>query len=132
MVDAREVMVREVYTIQADSPIDEAIDLIVDKKISGLPVVEGENRLVGVITEKDILRLLYDHVAGEVGHLRVGDLMTQDVFTFSPSDNLIEVCEMLANKPFRRVPLVEDGKIAGLISRRDIIRYIQSIRQPRR
>lgn len=131
MVDARNLMITNLITVRQDASIDEAIQLLVDHRISGLPVVDAEGALAGVLTQKDVLRLLTDHVSGEIGNVKVSDLMTREVVSFSPADSLIAICDTLLNQNFRRLPLVEDGKLVGLIGRGDLIRYIQTLRQQR-
>ncbi len=131
MVDARNLMITKLITVQQDASIDDAIQLLVANKISGLPVVDEQQALVGVLTQKDVLRLLTEHVSGEIGNVKVRDLMTSEVVSFSPDDSLIAICDTLLNKNFRRLPLVENGKLVGLIGRGDLIRYIQTLRAQR-
>ena len=129
MVDARDLMITNLITVRQDASVDDAIEILVGKKISGMPVIDANGGLVGLLTQKDLLRLLTDHVSGEVGNVKVSDLMTRDVVSFSPDDSLISICDTLVNKNFRRLPLVEDGKLVGLIGRGDLIRYIQTLRK---
>jgi len=131
MVDARNLMITKLITVRQDASIDDAIQLLVANKISGLPVVDEQQALVGVLTQKDVLRLLTEHVSGEIGNVKVRDLMTSEVVSFSPDDSLIAICDTLLNKNFRRLPLVENGKLVGLIGRGDLIRYIQTLRAQR-
>ena len=80
-----------------------------------------ENEFGGVISEKDILGLLSDL---ENTSAAVEDFMTEDVVSFDVKDDLIEICECLIQNDFRRVPIVADGRLVGIISRKDIIKYI--------
>ncbi|MFA5260306.1 MAG: CBS domain-containing protein [Candidatus Omnitrophota bacterium] len=122
MFKAREIMIKDVIVVHQTTPLLEAMQILVEKKISGLPVVDKEEKLIGVITEKDLLRLLVSDVitSQEV----VGDYMSLDVQCFSPQDNVIEICEFFIKTNVRRVPIVENGRVIGVISRRDIIRLI--------
>ena len=118
VLTARSVMRKDVVTVRHDTPVKDAVALLRHHRISGLPVVDAEGRLVGIVTEKDVMRLLYE----EAGSLpTVGDLMTPNVRAFHPDDPLGEVCDCLMANHFRRVPIVEYGKLVGLISRADLM-----------
>lgn len=126
MLKARDVMTEAVVAVSPQTTVEQAVSLLLRHHISGLPVVEYDNRLVGVITEFDLLRLLYDiETTGQV----VEHFMTTDVLTVGPDDNLIEVADLFLANPIRRLPVVVDGKVVGLISRRDLIRFIRDTRQ---
>jgi len=116
------VMNRNVTTILPDATLEEAISLIVEKNITGLPVVDRAGTLLGIITEKDIID--YKRV-GNIKVAKVRDVMTQNVLTFAPNTPLEEVLKAFSEGKFRRVPIVEDGKVVGIISRKDIMRYLK-------
>jgi CBS domain-containing protein len=97
--------------------------MLAEKNITDIPVVNDDMSLAGVITEKDLLRLLrvgpQDQAPG-----CAEDYMSTRVASFNLNDDLIAVCESLVNNYFRRVFIVSDGKLVGIISRRDIIQCI--------
>ena len=100
--------------------------------ITGLPVVDDEGVLVGIVTEKDILVLLCNRLEDTgmdraVG--KVGEFMTRHVVCFQPEDSLSDIAECLSTNNFRRVPILDNGKLVGIISRRDVIRYIRDLQQ---
>ncbi|HQO58902.1 MAG TPA: CBS domain-containing protein [Candidatus Omnitrophota bacterium] len=115
-------MVQNVVVVHQDTPLLEVMRILVEKQISGLPVVDKEEKLIGVITEKDLLRLLVSDVI--TSHEVVGDYMSLDVQFFSPDESVINICEFFIKTNLRRVPIVENGRVIGLISRRDIIKLI--------
>jgi len=115
---AKHVMQYGVATIDKKSSVYQAIVLMVKKNVTGLPVVD-ESGLVGLISEKDVLKLLYDT---EFVEGCVGDYMTTKIFTFDEDDNLVDVCRCLMQNSFRRVPVMHQGRLAGIISRADLIR----------
>ena len=125
MLKATDVMQTDLITVSQDTPILEAMELIVENRITGLPVVAEDMKLAGIISEKDILKIAYQVIAGSYDSGpstdKVKDFMTNDVITFRPHDNLADICQCFLDKPFRRVPVVEDGRLVGLISRKDII-----------
>ncbi len=124
MATARSVMRTDLITVRERTPIKDAIHLLMRYRISGLPVVDGQGGLVGIVTEKDVLRLLYE----TRGTLKtVDDLMTVGVRAFGPDDPLEVVCDCLMANHFRRVPIVDRGKLVGLISRADLMETILEI-----
>ncbi len=123
---ARHVMTCGLLTVRRNSPIYSAMDLIATGDITGLPVVDDSMKLVGIVSEKDIIRLLCDPNA-KAG--LVQDCMTRDVVSFDWDDSLFEVCHCLINNNFRRVPILDKGRLSGIISRRDIIIYIMQNRE---
>src|SRR4030042_613850 len=132
MVKAKEVMNTCVIAISKDEDIIEAMRTMALNNITGLPVVNDDGTLVGIITEKDVLVLLYhgledSNIRDGLG--KVGDFMTRKVICFNQEDNLSDIAECLSTNDFRRVPILDSGKLVGIISRRDVIKHIRDIRQ---
>jgi len=123
MHETRTIMSRDVVSVKRQAPISEVIEVLVAEDITGVPVVNDDGTLAGIVTEKDIMSLLADmrYASGTAEQY-----MTQDVVAFDVEDDIIAVCECLVNSPFRRVPILSDGRLVGIISRHDIIRYILS------
>lgn len=121
MVSAKDVMSADVMTIREDTKMKDIIKLLVQHRITGLPVVSEDNRLLGMVTEKDILKILYER---QPNVKTAGDLMTSNIESFDANDNLMEVFKALVENNYRRVPILSEGKLAGIISRADIIRFI--------
>lgn len=115
---ARELMKTNLLTIRPDANIYEAIATLISRDITALPVVLPNSALVGILSEKDVLRLLYDL---EVNSDRVEDYMTRDVVVFSPDDSIRRITDCLLRNDFRRVMIIENGRLAGMVSRRNII-----------
>jgi CBS domain-containing protein len=126
MFEAKNIMTKEVVTVSQDTPVYEAMRLLIDKHISGLPVVDEHNKLAGIITEKDMLRILID--TDSSANKAVSDYMKKDVATFPPHESIVNICEFLIKNNYRRVPIVKDGILVGVISRRDIISFILKLR----
>ncbi len=122
---AKHVMHCGLLTVRKDTHIYEAMDIIATRNITGLPVVDDSMNLVGILSEKDLLKLLY-HPNIKPG--LVEDHMTGDVVTFEKDDSFFEICHCLVNNNFRRVPILDQGKLVGLISRTDIMAYIMKNR----
>jgi len=120
-VRAQDVMKCGLLTVQRDTRISEAVDILATHGISGLPVVDAYLNLQGIVSEKDLLKRLYDPAATDGW---IEDVMTESVVSFSQDDTLTDICECLINNDFRRVPILDNGKLVGLISRADLMVYI--------
>ncbi len=125
MFKAKEIMNKEVITVKRKTEIYETIRILVENNITGLPVVNDDMTLAGIISEKDVLRLLYD-MEDKPGN--VEDYMTKEVASFDKEDSLIDITECLIKNDFRRIPILEDGKLVGILSRKDIIACILKLR----
>jgi len=127
MLKAKDIMVKEVISVKKDDPIFEAVELLAKNEITGIPVVEEDMTLVGILTEKDVLKLFY--ASENVENKKVNDFMTQPAVHFNENESLPDVCDCLMNNPFRRVPVTSKGKVVGIVSRPDILEYILQIRR---
>ena len=121
MFETKTIMTTDVIVVKRHTPLSRVIEILVDNNITGLPVVNDDGTLAGIISEKDVLSLVYD---SEDDLANVEDFMTIDVVSFEQDEDLIAICECLVKNDFRRVPIVADGKLVGVISRKDIIKYI--------
>ena len=122
MLKAKDIMTKQVITVRKDTPIVEAVELLAKNDITGVPVVEDDMTLVGVVTEKDVLRLFHAHE--DQKNETVSSFMTQPAVHFDENEALPDVCDCLMNYFLRRVPVTSNGKVVGIISRADIIEYI--------
>jgi CBS domain-containing protein len=118
---AKDVMKTGLLTVKKAAPVYEAMDIMANKNITGLPVVDDYMNLLGIVSEKDVLKLLYDPDALPSV---VGDVMTAGVTGFSQDASLFDICRCLIDNNFRRVPILNGGKLIGIISRTDIMAYI--------
>ncbi len=121
MLEAKDIMTKNVISVTEDTPIYQAVEILVENNISGIPVITKDRILIGILTEKDVLSLFYDNEGDQ--NLTVRDFMTPHAVFFDANENLINVCDYLLNNYFRRVPVVSEGKLVGIISRRDIIKH---------
>ena len=122
---AKDAMKTGLLTVKKATPVYEAMDIMATKNITGLPVVDDYMNLLGIVSEKDVLKLLYDPDALPSV---VGDVMTAGVTDFSQDTSLFEICCCLIENNFRRVPILNGGKLIGIISRTDIMAYIMKNR----
>jgi len=112
---AGDLMTADPITTRPDMPVREAAALMVYHRISGLPVLDGQGTLVGVVSEADII-----DKPGET----VNDVMTRDVISVAADSGLEDVASMMTRHRVKRVPVVQDGRLAGIISRADIVRWV--------
>jgi len=119
---AKDIMTRQVICITKDTPIFEAIKLMVQNNITGVPVVQDDRTLVGMLSEQDVLRLFHTYEDERDG--TVNDFMTQPAVHFEEDEPLLDVCHCLRDNSIRRVPVTSNGKVTGVISRSDILKCI--------
>jgi len=122
MLKAKDIMTKNVISIKKDTPIFEALEILATNNITGVPVVREDMILVGVLSEKDALRLVY--AQQDANEKTVDDFMTQPAIHFDENENFLDICDCLVTNHFRRIPVTSQGKLVGIISRRDIINYI--------
>jgi len=127
MLEAKDIMTEEVISVKKDTPIFEAVELLAKNSVTGIPVVEDDMTLVGILSEKDVLRLFY--ALKDAENKTVNDFMTQPAVHFNENESLLDVCDCLMNNPFRRVPVTSKDKVIGIISRPDLIGYILRLRR---
>lgn len=146
-MQAQDIMVKEVITVHQDATIAEIAKVLYDNDISGVPVVDDEGLLAGIVSEGDLLhketspRLPdFVNVLGAIvyynGVERYNDdfkkltaaqasaMMTKPVITVSPEAEIDSVVKLMLEHHIKRIPVVKDGKIVGIISRRDIIKLL--------
>jgi len=122
----RDHMDRHVATLRPDTDILDAVGFLLEQHVTGAPVVDRANRLVGILTEKDCLRLVAAGVGGDVPRGTVSHFMTPDPETIPPDMDVYYAAGLFLARDFRRFPVVEDGKLVGTITRFDILRAIQA------
>ncbi len=128
MLKAKDIMTKDVICVKKDAPIYECLELMTKHKITSIPVVKDDMSLVGVISEKDVLHLLYADKDQE--EKTVNDFMTQPAIHFDESESLLDVYKFLAKNIFGRVPITSKGKLVGIIDRGDIIAHIVKAKKP--
>lgn len=113
------IMTQKVFSVKTNSEVGEAIQVMKEKNVGGLPVVDEEKRVRAIITERDIVHMF----AGRISEVKVSDLMTSHVVTALPKTTIFEAEKTMITHGFRRLPIVADGKVVGIITAMDIIRF---------
>ncbi len=122
--------VGKLITFRPDQSIQEVIATIIEKKISGAPVLDEHRHLVGMISEKDCLRIIVDQAYHNLPaeSRKVSDYMTVNMHKLSHNTNVVEAAIEFLNSPVRRFPIIENGTLIGQVSRRDILKAAQNIK----
>lgn len=138
----KEVMVKEVDSLSPDISVKEAMDILLKRKISGMPVIDKAGKLAGMFTEKSILSYLLPSYIENVGRfvyeenpkaakkklselcqIKVSQLMRKEVVTTTEDAALCEAARIMLTQKARRLPVVDkEGRIIGIIAREDILR----------
>ncbi len=114
---------RRVVAIEADALVNEAIAKLVQNNIGSLPVVDEDGLLVGVFSERDVLRLFH-HRGDGFGGLRVSEVMTRDPAICDARDDVEEVMGLMSRRSIAKVPVTEDAQLVGVISVGDVIKIM--------
>jgi CBS domain-containing protein len=130
----RDVMTSPAVTVSLDTPIKQVAHVLDQHAITALPVVDGRNRIVGVVSEADVLleSVPPDPRAHEIVHpvpsgpsfSRAEDVMSFHPVTVAPSTDLAEATELMTSATVKSLPVVDDGVVVGVVSRRDVVRVL--------
>jgi CBS domain-containing protein len=112
----------EVVSTRADATIAEVASLLKARRIGAVVVTDAAGDLRGIISERDLARGLADHGA-KLLDMRVSQLMTVDVVTCSPDDGIGQLMHTMTERRFRHLPVIEDGKLIGIISIGDVVKH---------
>lgn len=147
MTTIRDVMTRPVVSVRSDTPLKEVAQLLIDRRISGLPVVDDDGAVLGVVSEADFL--IKEQGAEAVPHRRLarifgessesrswlaklaaltaGEAMTAPAVSVSSHCRIVEAAGIMTARGFNRLPVIEDGRLVGIVTRADLIRaYVRS------
>jgi CBS domain-containing protein len=113
------IMEQKVVSIKTSAKISEAIARMKESNVGGLPVIDDRGTLKAIITERDIVNLFADRTSG----IRVTQIMSEKVITALPKTTIFEVEKTMVTEGFRRLPIISEGKIFGIITAMDIIRF---------
>ena len=142
---AKDIMTKEVISVKSQDLVEDVIKILMEKNISGVPVVDDEERVIGIVTEGDLIyrskklriptffsildgyvflestKTIEKQLKKMVGY-RVEDVMTTEVITVEDDQTVEAVATIMTKEKINRVPVIKDNRLVGIISRRDIIR----------
>jgi len=120
-MNAKDVMTRDPITIKPTTTVAEAIKCLIDNKVSGAPVQDDAGNMIGVVTEKDLI-VSYDFLQDI--NSAVASFMSKDIISVNEETPVEEISKLLVQRNIKRVPVTEGDKVIGIVSRRDVLRYI--------
>jgi CBS domain-containing protein len=154
----KDIMKKDVITLNPEDTLKEVVQKFSENKISGAPVVDSDNRVIGIISEADIFRTLKEDsrefrmvhlfpdakmiglsfeeiptdkrtedILKDLGGIKASDIMIKGVKSVAPEDQIKVIIDIVASGVINRVPVVEDGKLVGIVSRGDLIKGISHI-----
>lgn len=150
-MNVAEIMTQKVISVTPETTIADTAQLLLQHRISGLPVVGPDGAVVGMVTEGDLLRRIETgtqrrharwlefliapgRLAREYTNAnarKVGEVMTEDVVSVTPRDSLPEVVQLMERRHVKRLPVIEAGRLVGIVSRADLVRaLLQNLAQP--
>ncbi|MDQ6644168.1 MAG: CBS domain-containing protein [Chloroflexota bacterium] len=115
---ARDIMTHKVCTIRPEASAQEAAQLLDEKRISGLPVVNENGNIIGIITEADIISKV------DREGLHVSDIMSHEIISVSEETPVSEIALLFTQRKIKRVPVVQGDKLIGIVSRADIVHAV--------
>lgn len=142
-MQVQDIMTRRVLKLRIGTTVGDAAQLLIKNHISGAPVVDAEDRVVGFLSEKDIFRAMYPNAKNsafdqqfwaefvrqerqpaDVRRLRVEDLMNRSIITVKPADPVLEVGAVMLSRGIERILVMDKGRLVGLVARRDVFHAI--------
>ncbi|MCP4194199.1 MAG: CBS domain-containing protein [Planctomycetaceae bacterium] len=123
-------MKSKIFTLSKDMDLHDAANFLMRHKISGAPVVDEHATLEGILTEKDLMTALIDAVYEKLPSSKVRSYMNAKPFTVSEDTGILSIVQIFQTKPFRRLPVVTEGKLVGQISRRDLLESVVRLIEP--
>ncbi len=144
---AKDVMTKNVITVTPETEITKVAEILLNKRINGLPVLDGKSRLVGIICQSDlvtqqkrvslpsIFNLLdgliplrsprsFEQEVSKIAAVTVKDAMVKDPVTVTPETSIEEVATLMVEKKFHTLPVVEDGWLVGVIGKEDVLKTL--------
>lgn len=120
----KDYMAKHVVTLQPDDRVLDAVNTLVENQVAGAPVIDKDGKLVGILTEKDCMKVAIDAAYySEYGGL-VTDFMSTEVEVINVEDSIVAAAERFLDTRFRRFPVMDNNRLVGQISRRDIMRAL--------
>ena len=118
-------MARDLITFMPGDDIHVAVNVLLDERLSGAPVIDGRGRLVGVLSKKDCFEMVYSTSYHQEWGGRVEEYMTREVTTIASGTDIIKAADLFMSSGFRRFPILENGRMIGQISRADLLRALE-------
>lgn len=138
----KEVMTRKVRTVRQNTSYSEILKLLIDHKISGVPVVNKKGAVIGIVSEKDLFHKLFpsqrafyedpeyymnfdrlERDANAVKNITAGHIMSKDIVSIGPDEHVLKACSLFIKHKIRRLPVIDNGKLVGIVSTNNIYKH---------
>ncbi len=129
---ARQMMVQNLVTLSPDMEVFSAIDVLLRKKISGAPVVDSHGAFLGVFSESCCMRVIINAAYENLPDTGLMPFVDADPPTITPDTDLLTICQTFLDQGVRRLPVIENGRLMGQISRRDVMRKVSDLTKGKR
>lgn len=124
-ISVKDYMAANLVTFSPDMDVLDAIHLLLENGISGAPVVDKRGNVVGILSEVDCMKVALSASYHEEWGGKVSEFMSRQVKTIDAEANLVEAAELFMKEPHRRFPVMDDNRLVGQISRRDVLRALE-------
>ncbi|MGY6275008.1 CBS domain-containing protein [Methylomonas sp. MgM2] len=121
-------MSEHIATVKPDTDVAVAFKIMLDNKVTSVPVVDTNGKLVGIFSEKDGMKVVVESAYNQGMSGKVGEFMSKDLFTVDAEESLVDVAAKFQNTPIRSFPVFKNGEMVGMISRVDVLRALASTR----
>lgn len=125
IVRVHELMSTELVVVRPEVGVHEAVTILLEQRISGLPVIDDKGALVGIVTEQDCLRVAFQSGYYEAPGRTVAEAMTPSPETLDANADIMTAIDLFLRRPFRQLPVVREGALVGILSRRDALRVLK-------
>ena len=124
---ARDIMTTKLVTLDPEMDVFHGIEVLVKHNISGAPVIDSNRRLLGIFSEKSCMKVLINGAYDGLPTNQIGKFMDETPTTITPNTQLLTIAQIFLTTPRRRLPVIEDDRLVGQVSRRDVIRAASKI-----
>ncbi len=126
MFKVKDIMTTHVVAVRLDDTVDRAISLMVRHRISGLPVVDDDGRPVGILSEFDLLELICE---GGADSDLVSGYVSPELYGVAEDDSWVDIADLFREKRVRRLPVLRDGRLVGIVARHDLMHAVRDARR---
>lgn len=125
-ITVADYMSKRLVTLTRDSGVIDAVKLLLNHKITSAPVVDQQGRLLGMFSEKDVMRIVLETVYNQSMSGKVGDYMSTEVISVDAESSIVDLAEKFEQTTVRSFPVFQDNELVGVVSRTDILRALAS------
>ena len=128
IVKVRDYMAKKLVTLSPDTEILRAVHVLLEHDIAAAPVVDEAGNLIGILTERDCIRVMLSAGYHSEFGGQVADYMSANVQTITAETSLVDAAKQFFGQRFHRYPIIDDNRLVGILSRRDVMRALEKLR----